>query len=95
VASGAADTGVAVRPVARSLGLEFVPLQTERYDLVMPDRLLTTHPSLARFLDALLSQEVRAQIEAVGGYDTRETGRHVEWVPRRRGTPRAGRGRRR
>jgi molybdate-binding protein/DNA-binding XRE family transcriptional regulator len=94
VAEGTADAGVAVRPVARMLGLEFLPLQTERYDLVIPNRLLSTHPLLGGFLDALLSREVRAEIEAVGGYDTRETGRRVEWVGppgSRPGTPRAAR----
>jgi molybdate-binding protein len=84
VAEGAADVGVAVRPVGQILGLTFLPLQTERYDLVMPNRLLAGHPVLAGFLDALLSREVRAEIDALGGYDTRETGRRVDWVPRRR-----------
>jgi molybdopterin molybdotransferase/putative molybdopterin biosynthesis protein len=79
VAAGAADAGVAVRPIARMLKLGFLPVQTERYDLVMPSRLLQAHPALARFLDVLLSREVRAEIEALGGYDTRETGRVVDW----------------
>jgi molybdate-binding protein/DNA-binding XRE family transcriptional regulator len=83
VAEGTVDVGVAVRPIARLLGLEFVPLQAERYDLVMPTRLLATHRGLAAFLDALLSREVRAEIDALGGYDTRETGRRVDWAPRR------------
>ena len=79
VAEGRADTGVAVRPIATLLGLDFLPLQTERYDLVIPTRLLGTHPAVPAFVDALLSREVRAQIEALGGYDTRETGRVVDW----------------
>jgi molybdate-binding protein len=69
-----------VRPVARSLGLAFLPLQLERYDLVIPNRLLAAHPVLGGFLDALLSREVRAEIDAVGGYDTSQTGRRVEWT---------------
>jgi molybdate-binding protein/DNA-binding XRE family transcriptional regulator len=85
VAQGSADAGVAVRPIARLFGLAFLPLQTERYDLVIPDRLLASHPALAGFLDALLSREVRADLEALGGYDLRETGRRVQWTGRRRG----------
>src|SRR6185503_19986180 len=82
VAEGAADVGLAVQPIAQLLRLEFLPLQTERYDLVMPNRLLASHPGLAAFLDALISPEVRAEIDALGGYDTRETGRRVDWAPR-------------
>lgn len=87
VAEGIADVGLAVRPVGQLLGLTFLPLQTERYDLVMPNRLLAGHAVLAGFLDALLSREVRAEIDALGGYDTRETGRRVDWLP---GRPRRG-----
>jgi molybdate-binding protein/DNA-binding XRE family transcriptional regulator len=88
VAQGHADVGVAVRPVARLLGLTFLPLQTERYDLVIPDRLLAGHPVLAGFLDALLSHEVRAELDALGGYDIGETGRRVEWAGGRPGRSR-------
>jgi molybdopterin molybdotransferase/putative molybdopterin biosynthesis protein len=84
IAEGLADVGVAVRPIARLLGLDFVPLQAERYDLVVPNRLLESHPLLGGFLDALLSPEVRADLEALEGYDTRETGRRVDWKGARR-----------
>jgi molybdate-binding protein/DNA-binding XRE family transcriptional regulator len=88
VAEGAADAGVGVRAIARVLGLDFLPVQTERYDLVIPSGLLRSHPALGPFLDALLRPEVRAEIEALGGYDTRETGQVVDWAgpsrPRRR-----------
>jgi molybdate-binding protein len=77
-----------VRAIARVLGLDFLPVQTERYDLVIPSGLLRSHPALGPFLDALLRPEVRAEIEALGGYDTRETGQVVDWAgpsrPRRR-----------
>ena len=90
VAQGNVDVGVAVRPIARLFGLAFLPLQTERYDLVIPNRLLASHPALPGFIDALLSREVRADLEALGGYDVRETGRRVEWAgrPAARGAPR-------
>jgi molybdate-binding protein/DNA-binding XRE family transcriptional regulator len=68
VCSGLVDTGVAVRAAAIALGLDFVPLDQERYDLVIPQH----------FIDSILVQEVlgslrhaalRRQIEALGGYD--------------------------
>ena len=77
VSEGRADAGVGVEAIARLLDLAFVPLQTERYDLVIPTPLLEGHPGVARFLEALVSREVRAEVEALGGYDTRETGRRI------------------
>jgi putative molybdopterin biosynthesis protein len=78
VATGRADVGVGVLPIARLYGLHFLPVRTERYDLVVPSGLLRSHPTLARLFDALTSRELRAQVDALGGYDTRETGRRVE-----------------
>ena len=62
----------------RCCDLGFVPLQQERYDLVIPSPFLTGHPGVMRLLEALVSREVRAEIEALGGYSTRETGNVVE-----------------
>jgi putative molybdopterin biosynthesis protein len=85
VVEATADVGVAVEAIARLLGLAFVPLQTERYDLVIPSAFLTGHPGVGRLLEALVSREVRAEIDALGGYSTRETGRVVEQsAPRRK-----------
>lgn len=75
VASGQADVGIGVRSVARLLGLDFLPLQEARYDLVVPTAYLTDHPSLAPFMDTIVSRQFRAEVEALGGYDTRETGK--------------------
>ena len=37
VLSGAADTGLGIMAAARALGLDFIPVVTERYDLVVPE----------------------------------------------------------
>ncbi|MCC6141651.1 MAG: helix-turn-helix domain-containing protein [Nitrospira sp.] len=74
IAAGQADAGIGLRSVARLHGLEFLPLQEERYDLVIPTPLLDRHPTLSIFLNALVSRAFRSEIEALGGYDTRETG---------------------
>jgi putative molybdopterin biosynthesis protein len=78
IAEGAADVGVGVEAIAGLLGLGFIPLQTERYDLVIPSAFLTGHAGVGRLLEAIVSREVRAEIEALGGYSTRETGNVVE-----------------
>jgi len=75
IADGWADVGVGVEAAARLMGLDFIPLQEERYDLVMPSRYLTTHPGLSILLDTIVSHPFRREIEALGGYDTRDTGK--------------------
>jgi molybdate-binding protein len=55
-----------------------VPLQAARYDLVVPTAYLKSHPTLANLFDTLVSRSFRNEIEALGGYDTRETGRRQE-----------------
>lgn len=74
IAEGQADVGMGVQSAARLLGLDFVPLQEERYDLVIPAAYLGTHPGLSAFLDTIVSRPFRTEIEALGGYDTRKTG---------------------
>jgi len=75
VATGQVDVGIGVRSVARLLGLDFLALQEARYDLVVPTAYLTDHPSLASFMDTIVSRQFRAEVEALGGYDTKDTGK--------------------
>ncbi|TKB91769.1 MAG: helix-turn-helix domain-containing protein [Nitrospira sp.] len=75
VARGQADVGVGIRSAAQSFGLDFVPLQTARYDLVVPKAYLKSHPTLAHLFETLVSRPFRNEIEALGGYDTSETGK--------------------
>jgi molybdate-binding protein/DNA-binding XRE family transcriptional regulator len=75
VAEGAADTGVGTFSAARAFLLDFLPLQTERYDLVVPTPLLQSHPGLEHFIDTIVSRPFRTEIAALDGYDTRDTGK--------------------
>ncbi|MGH7252553.1 MAG: substrate-binding domain-containing protein [Nitrospiraceae bacterium] len=75
VADGWADVGVGVQAVARLMGLDFIPLQEERYDLVMPAAYLSSHRGLSVLLDTIVSRPFRTEIEALGGYDMQETGK--------------------
>ena len=75
VKSGAADCGLGILAAARALGLEFVPLFHERYDLVIPRR--TYEDALLAPLLALLREpesEFRAAVLALGGYTTPNMG---------------------
>jgi putative molybdopterin biosynthesis protein len=75
VSEGQADTGIGVRSAAQIFGLDFIPLQQARYDLVLPKRYLASHPGLSHLLDAIASRQFRTEVEALGGYDMTETGK--------------------
>ena len=78
IKAGLADAGIGVRSVAAICGLDFVPLQTERYDLVIPKAYYETLSGLQVLLDTMVSKPFRDELEALGGYDTREIGKIVE-----------------
>jgi molybdopterin molybdotransferase/putative molybdopterin biosynthesis protein len=78
VQGGLADAGVGVRAAAAIFGLDFVPLQHGRYDLVIPKIHYQNLPGLKTLLDTMVSKPFREELEALGGYDTRESGKVVE-----------------
>ena len=75
IAGHHADVGFGIRSAANLFALDFVPIQAARYDLVVPTAYLTSHPTLGNLFDTLVSRPFRNEIEALGGYDTRETGK--------------------
>jgi putative molybdopterin biosynthesis protein len=77
VASGVADCGLGVLAAARALGLDFVPLADERYDLVIP-QVYYEGSLLAPLLDLLNDANFRAAVAALPGYDTEPMGHVVE-----------------
>lgn len=75
IAGRQADVGIGIRSAAQLFELDFVPLQAARYDLVVPKPYLKSHPTLAHLFETLVSRPFRNEIEALGGYDTSETGK--------------------
>jgi len=75
IAGRQADVGIGIRSAAQLFELDFVPLQAARYDLVVPKAYLKSHPTLAHLFEILVSRPFRNEIEALGGYDTSETGK--------------------
>lgn len=73
VHSGLADCCVATEASARVFGLDFLPLVSERFDLVIPDRFWDM-PSMQALMDALNRSSLRRELETLGGYDTSQTG---------------------
>ncbi len=76
VKCGEADCCLATRSAAQSFGLDFVPLQSERYDFVMP-RAALAMPAIERLIELLQRSMLRKKLEVLAGYDTRETGRQL------------------
>jgi len=75
VAERQADIGIGIRSAAQHFQLDFVPLQTARYDLVVPKSYLKSHPTLTHLFETLVSRPFRDEIASLGGYDTSETGK--------------------
>lgn len=75
VASGAADTGLAVLSAAQALGLDFVPVAQERYDLAILREYHDTPPLQALLAVIRDDPAFRAQLERMGGYDMSDMGK--------------------
>ena len=73
VKSGEADAGMCVYSAARALGLRFVPVATERYELAIRWE-HAQDPRVNTMVEIIRSREFRAVLEKLGGYDTKETG---------------------
>lgn len=73
VASGAADCGLGILAAARALGLDFVPVGEEEYDLVLPGAFFEAEV-LRPLLGIIRDPAFAARIAALGGYATPRIG---------------------
>ena len=74
VARGGADIGLGNEKSGQQVkGIDFIPLQTERYELVIRKEDMGKAPFEA-VLEILRSQEFRLELEGIGGYDLSEMG---------------------
>ena len=73
VSSGQADAGIGVQAAAAALGLGFVLLEEEIYDLVIPNHLIN-EPGVQALLDLLRRPGLRRRVETLGGYDVSSMG---------------------
>ncbi len=73
VAGDVVDVGMGVLSAARALGMGFVPLSTERYDLAIPKQYYES-AALEPLLSLIRSDDFKRQVDALGGYDTTATG---------------------
>ncbi len=74
VLTGIADTGIGILAAANALGLEFIPVAKERYDLAIPMDFIQM-PQIAALLDIIRNNmEFRSSVERLGGYDVSDMG---------------------
>jgi putative molybdopterin biosynthesis protein len=73
VADGSADVALGIRAAADALGCDFVPLAHEPYELALRAADLAD-PRIAQVIDAIASPALRAQIDALPGYDAAASG---------------------
>jgi molybdate-binding protein/DNA-binding transcriptional regulator YhcF (GntR family) len=78
VAEGKADAGFGLQTAAFAFGLNFIPLVSERYDLIIPEATYN-HPAMLHMTSWLAKRPARQAIAELGGYETSDTGK-VEWV---------------
>ena len=68
--------GIASGAAARLLGLDFIPLTRERFDIVIPKARFFS-PGVQALLEIVGSREFRGRLETLGGYDTSDSGRMI------------------
>ncbi|MGM8211322.1 substrate-binding domain-containing protein [Virgibacillus sp. W0430] len=74
IASGEVDAGVGIEQVAKTAPIDFVPLITESYDLVMLNK---KHNTLVDAVITILQSSAFKRKLAALGYDTRKTGKII------------------
>lgn len=76
---GRADCGIAIRAVANAVGLDFIPIMWERFDLIVRQQYYF-RPQLQAFFCFLKSDVIAARAAEAGGYDLTSAG-EVRYAP--------------
>jgi excisionase family DNA binding protein len=79
IRSGHADAGIATRAVAAAAGLDFLPLITEHFDILLRQR-DSYRPALQTFLSVIGTPTFAERAAELGGLDVSKAG-HVRWAP--------------
>ena len=74
IASGTADAGMGIYSAAKLYHLDYLPICVEQYDLLIPDEAWDT-PMVQQLIRVLQSDELRARLSSLGGYELDRPGR--------------------
>ncbi|MGA1823982.1 MAG: substrate-binding domain-containing protein, partial [bacterium] len=76
VLSGRVDAGLGIQSIAQMLGLTFIPLRKERFDLIMRKK-TSSEKKTRDFIRFLQSPELTHYSERFAGYDCKDIGQIV------------------
>jgi len=76
VLSGTVDAGLGIYAAAKALDLDFIPVVTEQYDLIIPREHFESE-NIQLMLETINSLEFKRRVEALGGYSTEKTGKII------------------
>jgi putative molybdopterin biosynthesis protein len=71
-----ADVGMGSAAIAKMLNLAFVPITNERFDMIL-DQSVFFQPEVQFFIETMKSDMFRKQVEKLGGYDFKDSGKIV------------------
>jgi putative molybdopterin biosynthesis protein len=74
ILSKEADVGIATIAVSKLLGLPFIPVTQESFDMIL-DRSTFFEKGIQAFIEILNSQEFRNRVERLGSYDFKSSGK--------------------
>jgi putative molybdopterin biosynthesis protein len=77
VLSGSADAGLGIYAAAKALDLDFIPVVTEKYDLIIPAEHFASE-SIQTLIEVITTAEFKERVEALGGYSTQRTGETID-----------------
>ena len=72
--SGVADTGIATAAVSSLLGLDFVPITRERFDMIL-DQSVFFQKGIQALMETLTGESFKTRVENLGNYDFRSSGK--------------------
>ena len=69
-----ADVGIATVAAAKLLGLSFIPITQESFDMLM-DQTTFFDKNVQAFIEILNSREFRSRVDRLGSYDFKNSGK--------------------
>jgi molybdate-binding protein/DNA-binding transcriptional regulator YhcF (GntR family) len=76
ILKGESDTGLGIQGAAKACNLDFIPVTTEKFDLVIPQEKFQS-PLFTSLVKIIQSDEFKKVVNELGGYDTAQTGETV------------------
>jgi len=73
VLSGRANAGLGIKAAANALSLDFIPVVTESYDLIILERFFNSS-KVQTLLNTIANDDFKNRVKALGGYGVEKTG---------------------